>query len=227
MNELFLLLLLAIGLILIYVLYKKLDKRGLYFAIVILNIMTFIFLFKISYIFKMNVNIGIIPFILVLNIVYIYIIKYGNKEIKNLEIVSLYTNISTALLLVIMNYYIPAVTETVSINMIGTFEYNYKILITYPIIMFLSQYIVIKLYSFISKLQNNTVVSIILTYIITALVYTVIFYIICYIKILSLKDSIFIGITTYIVGLVIMLLYAFFIKMITGSKKVTKWEMLS
>ena len=227
MNELFLLLLLAIGLILIYVLYKKLDKRGLYFAIVILNIMTFIFLFKISYIFKMNVNIGIIPFILVLNIVYIYIIKYGNKEIKNLEIVSLYTNISTALLLVIMNYYIPAVTETVSINMIGTFEYNYKILITYPIIMFLSQYIVIKLYSFISKLQNNTVISIILTYIITALVYTVIFYIICYIKILSLKDSIFIGITTYIVGLVIMLLYAFFIKMITGSKKVTKWEMLS
>ena len=226
MNEIYYLILLIIGMALIYYLHKFYFKRGLYFALVLLNIMTFILSFKIAYIFKMNINIGILPFILTLTVIYAYIIKYGIKDIKNIMLIILYTNISIALFLIVMNYFIPAITETISINMTGSFEYNYKLLITYPIIMYISQYLIIKLYSFVIKIQDNIIISTILTYILTALLYTVIFYIIGYIKIMPIKDSIFLGITTYIMGLIISLISSIFLKLTLGSKKVKKWEIL-
>ena len=94
----------------------------------------------------MNTNLSIIPIIASLTILYIFLTKYGYKENKNLIKLSLYTNIGSSILLVIMNFYIPAITETISINMEGTFEYNYKILIIYPLIVLISQYIVVNLY---------------------------------------------------------------------------------
>ena len=222
MSELIFLILLIICFAIIFILHRYLDKRGLYFAIVILSIITFILTFKITLLFRMNINLGIIPYILTLTIIYIYIIKYGIKDIKNIIIVSLITNILMSILISIMSGYIPAITETISINIEGTFEYNYKILITYPIIMLLSQFAITKLYIFMSTLQNNMSISLILCYIITGLLYTVIFYMLCYINILSLKESIFIGITTYIIGLIETIMSIIFIKVFIESKKVIK-----
>ena len=203
MEEIILLILVALTLLTIFCLYKMLDKRGLYFSLVILNLITFVLTFKITYVFKMNINIGIIPFIATLTVLYIFITKYGYKENKNLLKISLYSNISAGLLLAIMNYFIPAIEETISINMQGTFEYNYKILIIYPFIMLLSQLITIKLYELVGKIQNNIPISITLTYIITGLLYTVIFYALSYIKIMELKFSLFLGVCLRVVKNVI------------------------
>lgn len=223
MEEIILLILVALTLLTIFCLYKMLDKRGLYFSLVILNLITFVLTFKISYVFKMNVNVGIIPFIATLTVLYIFVTKYGYKENKNLLKISLYSNISASLLLAIMNYFIPAIEETISINMKGTFEYNYKILIIYPIIMLLSQIVTIKLYELVGKIQNNIPVCITLTYIITGLLYTVIFYSLSYIKIMELKFSLFLGVSTYILGLVITIINMVFVNHLV-SKKVIKWE---
>ena len=84
MTEVILIMILAICLLLIYFLYKTLDKRGLYFSLVILNILTFILTFKITTVFKMNTNQGIITLVPMLSIFYIYLIKYGKKDIKQL-----------------------------------------------------------------------------------------------------------------------------------------------
>lgn len=222
MSEIILLLLTAISISTILILYKLFDKRGLFFAISILSIISFILSFKIGYIFKMNVNLGIIPLISILAINYIYLIKYGNKNIKDLVFVSMISNIIAAILIVIMNYYLPSLTETISINMEETFKTNYKIIILYPIIMTLSEYLVIKLYSFISTVTDNLFASCILTYIISAIVYTIIFLVLSYINVLELKESIFLGITTYIVGLIVHIINILFIIYITKSKKVKK-----
>ena len=222
MSVIVLILLIIICLFTIYIFYKLFDKRGLFFANTILSILTFILSFKIGYIFKMNINLGIIPFISVLTINYIYLIKYDKKNINSLLLTTTITNAIMVLFLVIINYYIPAITETISINMQGTFETNYKIIILYPIIMTLSEYIVIKLYTFISNLQNNNILSLLLTYIITALIYTIIYYLLVYINILSIKDSLYLGITTYIIGLVIHIINIIFIYYLTKSKKVKK-----
>ena len=122
-----------------------------------------------------------------------------------------------------MNYFIPAITETVSINMQGTFEYNYKILIVYPLIMLLGQYTVTKLYKLISSLQRNTSICITLTYIITGLIYTIVFYLLAYINILEISYSIFLGISTYIIGIPITLINLLLINYST-KKKVLVWE---
>ena len=200
-----------------FCLFKMLSKRGLYFALVIFNILGLIFSFKIAYIFKMNTNLSIVPIIASLTILYIFLTKYGYKENKTLIKLSLYINIGSSILLAIMNFYIPAITETISINMEGTFEYNYKILIIYPLIVLISQYIVVNLYKLINEIQNNINISVILNYIITALIYTVLYSVLIYINTIELKYSLFVGISTYIIGLPVIIINLIFINYITDK----------
>ena len=169
----------------------------------------------------MNINLGIIPLIASFSVLYLFINKYSNKETKNLLAITLYSNITAALLLIIMNYFIPAIEETISINMEGTFKYNYKILIAYPIIILLSQLATTKLYNLLRQIQDNISISIALTYIITGLMYTVILYLVSYIEILEIKYSLFLSISTYIIGLAITIINIIFIK-ILSNKKVIK-----
>lgn len=218
MEEIITIVLILLTMLVTFYLFKMLDKRGLYFSLVLMNLLGLVLSFKISQILTININIGIIPMIAALSIIYIFIIKYGYKETKNLLLVSLYSNIAMSVLLIIMNYFIPAITETVSINMQGTFEYNYKILIVYPLIMFLGQYTVTKLYKLISSLQRNTSICITLTYIITGLIYTIVFYLLAYINILEISYSIFLGISTYIIGIPITLINLLLINYSTKKK---------
>lgn len=205
MSEAILVILILLTLLATFCLYKMLDKRGLYFSVVMVSIISFVFTFKIAYLLKLNVNIGIIPLTGFMNIIYMFILKYGSDEKKNLINITLYSNIITAILLAIMNYYVPAITETISINMQGTFEYNYKILIVYPIILTLSEYLTIKLFNLVSQIQNNIIISGVLTYIIIGLIYTVGMYLLIYINIIETKYSLFLGISSYILGLLLTL----------------------
>lgn len=221
MEEIITIILILLTLLTIFCLYKMLDKRGLYFSLVMMNLIAFVLSFKISYVFKMNINVGIIPLIASFSIIYIFLNKYNAKETKNLLKITLYSNITSALLLIIMNFFIPAITETISINMQGTFQYNYKILIAYPIIVLLSQFVTIKLYGLLTTLQDNRTISIALTYIITGLLYTVVMYALTYINILEIKYSLFLGVSTYILGIAITIINIIFINFM-NSKKVIK-----
>lgn len=218
MNEIILLVLLFLTMLTIYCLYRMLDKRGLYFSLVLMNIITFVLSFKITTIFKININSNIIGMVSIFTIIFIFLTKYGYNENKNLLLISFYSNITVALLIAIMNFFVPAVTETISINMQETFEYNYKILIIYPIIILISQYASIKLYKLINMIQNNILISIMLTHIIISLLYTIVFSTTAYIKILEVKYSLFIGISTYIIGLPLAIMSMFYINYIVNKK---------
>ena len=215
------LLLILVSLLLIYSMYKTYDKRGLYFSLVIMNIMSFILSFKIIKIFSLNINLGLIPMISIFTIIYIIITKYSIKDKKTILSLSLYTNIITSILILITNYFIPTVSETISISIKGTFEYNYKILILYPIIILLSQYIIIKLFNYLKELQSNIIINITLTYITTGLVYTLVFYLIAYINLIDIKNTIFMGVSSFLIGIIITLLNTLIIDLIF-KKKVKK-----
>ena len=215
------LLLILVSLLLIYSMYKIYDKRGLYFSLVIMNIMSFILSFKIIKIFSLNINLGLIPMISIFTIIYIIITKYSIKDKKTILSLSLYTNIITSILILITNYFIPTVSETISISIKGTFEYNYKILILYPIIILLSQYIIIKLFNYLKQLQSNIIINITLTYITTGLVYTLVFYLIAYINLIDIKNTIFMGVSSFLIGIIITLLNTLIIDLIF-KKKVKK-----
>ena len=218
MEEIITIVLILLPLLTMFCLYKLLDKRGLYFSLVMMNIIAFVLSFKVSTIFKMNVNLGIIPMISSFTIIYIFLNKYNPKETKNLLMISLYSNVTVSLLLTVMNFFVPATAETISINMKGTFEYNYKILIAYPIIVLLSQLATTKLYGLLKQLQDNTSVSIGLTYIITGLIYTLVFYVISYIKVLEVRFSLFLAISTYILGIAITIINILFIYILNKKK---------
>lgn len=215
------LLLILVSLLLIYSMYKIYDKRGLYFSLVIMNIMSFILSFKIIKIFSLNINLGLIPMISIFTIIYIIITKYSIKDKKTILSLSLYTNIITSILILITNYFIPTVSETISISIKGTFEYNYKILILYPIIILLSQYTIIKLFNYLKELQSNIIINITLTYITTGLVYTLVFYLIAYINLIDIKNTIFMGVSSFLIGIIITLLNTLIIDLIF-KKKVKK-----
>ena len=223
MSETILIILLLLALLTIYCLYKMLEKRGLYFCVVLLNIISFVLAFKTIEVFKVNVNASIISIIPALTIIYIFIMKYGYKEVNNLITLTLYSNIVTAIMIAIMNYFIPAVTETISINMQGTFEYNYKLLIAYPIIVFITQKCIVKLYKLVYSIQENVVLCTALTHIITAVLYTVTFSTVGYIGIMKFKYALFVGISSYIIGLPIMIINIIFIKYLLKNKKVKSW----
>ena len=225
MEELILIILTIFSIIITTSLYKLFEKKGLYYALVLLNIISLILSFKIGYIFKTNINLGIIPIVAIFTTIYLYIVKYGTNEKKHILTLTLISSIIASLAMVIMNYCIPAITETVSINMQGTFETNYKIFIVYPIIITLSEFIVIKLYDIISKVQNNIILTIVLNYIMTSLIFTILMYILFYIGILSIKDSLFIGVSTYILGLILTIAHSIFLYFYT-KKKVKKWVIL-
>ena len=52
MEELIALILIVLTLLIIFCLYKMLDKRGLYFSLVIMDLIAFVLSFKITYVFK-------------------------------------------------------------------------------------------------------------------------------------------------------------------------------
>ena len=206
MAEAILIIMILLMILTIFCLYKMYDKRGLYFSLVIINIIAFIFSFKVAEVLKLNINLGIVPFVGMMTILFMFILKYGIEEQKNLVKITLCSNIIIALLLIIMNYFVPATTETISINMQGTFEYNYKILIVYPIITAISQILSMKLFNIVNQIQTSIIISGILTYIMTALLYTVVYTVLIYIKIMEVKYNLFIGISSYILGLIVMII---------------------
>lgn len=220
MNEIIFAVILIISLLSIYCLYKIFDKTGLYYSLIIFIETAIITSFKIMKIFNFNLNINIILLVSIMTIVYILLTKYNVKETKNIIKISSITIIFSTLLLLILGYYIPSINDTIAINIKSTFIHNYKVLISLPLTLLGGIISTIKLYQFINKLQDNIYINIILTYIITGLIYTVIFQIFGYLNIIDIYNSIFIGLTSYLFGLIITITQLSIINLILNQKKV-------
>ena len=218
MEETILLIVILLSLLCIFGFYKLLNKTGLYYAMIILNLIGYILSFKITSVLRTNVNLGIIPLIAAYTCLYLFLIKYGNKEMKKIYTMTLYSNIIFGVLIFIINYYIPALTEIISLNIKETFINNYKILILYPFIVLIGQYVINKIYGYVTLVQNSIFLSIMLTYIISAVIYIIIFYVLGYINIMNFRNSLYLGITTYIIGIVVTIINIAFIYVLTRKK---------
>ena len=220
MNEIILAVILIISLMSIYCLYKIFDKMGLYYSLIIFIGTAIITSFKIMKIFNFNLNINILFLVCIMTIIYIILAKYNTKELNNIIKVSCISTIFSALIVLLLGYYIPSINSTIAINIKSTFIYNYKVLIALPITLLGGIIATTKLYQFISKLQDNIYINIVLTYIITGLIYTVIFQIFGYLNVIKIYNSIYIGLTSYLFGLIITIIQLFTINLILKQKKV-------
>lgn len=223
MNEIILTVILIISLMSIYCLYKIFDKMGLYYSLIIFIETAIITSFKIMKIFNFNLNINILFLVCIMTIIYIILAKYNTKELNNVIKISCITTIFSALIVLLLGYYIPSINSTIAINIKSTFIYNYKVLIALPITLLGGIIATTKLYQFISKLQDNIYINIVLTYIITGLIYTVIFQIFGYLNVIKIYNSIYIGLTSYLFGLIITIIQLFTINLVLKQKKVREW----
>ena len=78
-----------------------------------------------------------------------------------------------------------------------------------------------KLFNYLKELQSNIIINITLTYITTGLVYTLVFYLIAYINLIDIKNTIFMGVSSFLIGIIITLLNTLIIDLIF-KKKVKK-----
>ena len=221
MSELYLILFLLLTVTIIICFKKVFNEDGLIYSIIILNLLSYVSSLKIGILFNSNINLSIIPITGMFTALYIYL--NNNDDIKEIIKKTSIANIIFISMIIITTIFYPSVTDTVSLNLKETLEKEYILLIIYPIIIAVSEYIIYKLYKLLNKIQNNIMLSILLTYIITSLLYTIIFNITGTINILSLKESVMVGISTYIIGLLETIVLLIYIK-ITVKKKVQKWK---
>lgn len=222
MNELFCICILILAILSVYLSNKYFDKLGLIILFIVSNILSFILTFKYITLSSLNFNSNSITYVTMFTSLYLLLEQYQKKEVNSIVNLNFIINIFSALMLYIMSIYTQSLNDTISINMTNVFTNNYRILIFYPISLIISQKLLIVIYDKIKKLYDNIFISTITTYLAVGLIEVIIYTSLTYINILSTPTIIKILLSTYMIRLIITVLYSIFLTFIL-KKKVKEW----
>lgn len=222
MNELFCICILILAILSVYLSNKYFDKLGLIILFIVSNILSFILTFKYITLSSLNFNSNSITYVTMFTSLYLLLEQYQKKEVNSIVNLNFIINIFSALMLYIMSIYTQSLNDTISINMTNVFTNNYRILIFYPISLIISQKLLIVIYDKIKKLYDNIFISTVTTYLAVGLIEVIIYTSLTYINILSTPTIIKILLSTYMIRLIITVLYSIFLTFIL-KKKVKEW----
>lgn len=222
MNELFCTCILILAILSVYLSNKYFDKLGLIILFIVSNILSFILTFKYITLSSLNFNSNSITYVTMFTSLYLLLEQYQKKEVNSIVNLNFIINIFSALMLYIMSIYTQSLNDTISINMTNVFTNNYRILIIYPISLIISQKLLIVIYDKIKKLYDNIFISTVTTYLAVGLIELIIYTSLTYINILSTPTIIKILLSTYMIRLIITVLYSIFLTFIL-KKKVKEW----
>ena len=223
MNEIFLGCILIVALLSLYFSNKHSEKLGLIIVMITANVLSFILTFKYITISTLNINANVITYVTMFTAIYLLLEKHPKKTINSIINLNFIINIITALLLFIMSYYTQSLNDTIGINMTNVFQVNYRILIIYPITILISQKILLLIYEKVKKLYDNIFISMVTTYLAVGLIEVIIYTFISYYKILSTSTIIKLLLSTYMVRLIITVIYSIFLTITSSLKKVKQW----
>ena len=218
MNELFCICILILAILSVYLSNKYFDKLGLIILFIVSNILSFILTFKYITLSSLNFNSNSITYVTMFTSLYLLLEQYQKKEVNSIVNLNFIINIFSALMLYIMSIYTQSLNDTISINMTNVFTNNYRILIFYPISLIISQKLLIVIYDKIKKLYDNIFISTVTTYLAVGLIELIIYTSLTYINILSTPTIIKILLSTYMIRLIITVLYSIFLTFILKKK---------
>ena len=222
MNELLLLIILLISTIGFLLIVNKNNKLLMNMYIIFIIIISYILSFRNISFIGMNINANIVIYSTIIPILYYYIEKNKNIKMKDILTKNIIILVIPMLLIMLTTGYIPSVTDNNAINIQNTFGINYINLLSYPITLTLSLYIMFKLKEKLKDIYpNNFYTLIILGSIITAtdlLIYNITTYSLTE----KLIDILFITTVSYIIRIIIILLYSIIIEKNLPKKKVRK-----
>lgn len=203
----------------IYYANKLLGKLGLTITFIAMSTVSFILTFKYVTLSTINLNSNCFPFVTMLTSLYLLLETTSKKETKEIVNLNFIGNIFTAVMLYIMINYTQILTDTISINMKNVFDSNSRILLVYPLTTLLSNYLYIWTYDKIKKLYDNHFISIVTIYLLVGIVEGIIYTFLCYRNILNIKTIILILLSSYMIRLIITVIYSLFL-ILTSKKKV-------
>ena len=221
MNYIIFFCILIISILSIYFSKKIAGKLGLTIVLITSNLISLILTFKYIMLSTINVNANSVTYITMFTALYLLLESTKKEEVKKIVNLNFIITIFSSILLYIMSYHVQSLTDTISINMKNVFINNYKILIVYPITILISNYLLIWMYKKIRKLYDNAFITTVTTYLLIGLIEGIIYFFIVYYNILETKTIIKLLLSSYMIRLIITIIYSIFLTLIT-SKKVKK-----
>lgn len=222
MNILIYICILILVTIYIHLMKKLLNNQGLLISLFTLNILSFILSFKLIKISNFSIIPNSITYISIYTIIYLLLEKCKKKEVKKIIYINLISNLIIGILLYIMSYYTQSIMDTTGINMTNVFIKNYRLLISYPIITYISQYLTIPTYLKIKEIYDNKFISTSTTYICIGLVDIILYTLISYYNVYDTKLLIEIILSTYMIRLILTVIHSIYLIIVTSKKKVIR-----
>lgn len=218
MNILIYLSILIILILFLFLISKLLGNLGLIVTTIMTSIIALITSFKYITLTTININASVVLSITMYTSLYLLLENTTKKEAKKIVVLNFLINIFTAFFLFLMSYHTQALIDSISINMKNVFIENYRILITYPAATFISSLLLINFYQKIKKLYDLPFITTVTTYLVIGLVNNLISYLGSYYNIFALKTIIELSLSTYMIGLIITVIYSLILPKISKMK---------
>lgn len=218
MNILIYLSILIILILFLFLISKLLGNLGLIMTTIMTSVLALITSFKYITLTTIDINSSVILYTTMYTSLYLLLENTTEKETKKIVVLNFLINIFTAFFLFLMSYHTQALTDSISINMKNVFIENYRILITYPVSTFFSSILLILLYQKIKKLYDLPFITTVTTYLVVGLINALIFYLGSYYNIFTLKVIIELSLSTYMIGLIITVIYSLILPKLSKMK---------
>lgn len=222
MNGIILFCILIICLLPIYFSNKYNNRQGLMIIATTSSILSFILSFKYITISNLNVSANVIVYTTMFISLYLLLEISDKKTVSKITNLIFLLNILCSIILYLMSIYTQSLNDTISINMKNVFMDNYRILIIYPITIWLSQKILIAVYEKIKDIYENLFISATTTYLSVGLIESILFMILCYYNNLDNQTIIKLILSNYMLRLIITVIYSLFLTIFQNKKKVKK-----
>ena len=221
MNVIIYLIILIISMFSLYIFRKLLGDLGLKIIFILMSITSFLLTFKHITIGSLSLNANCITYITMFSCIYLLLENNEKKEISKLSNTNFIISIVCGILLYIMSYHTQSLVDTISVNMKNVFLGNTRILLAFPIITLLSNYLLIAMYEKIKKLYDNMFITTVTTFLLVGIIEGILYTLISYYNILTLKIIIELILSTYMIKLILTVIYSILLMILT-QKKVVK-----
>ncbi|MDO5569826.1 MAG: VUT family protein [bacterium] len=220
MNELLFFISFVICAFTLFFCYKFLGKRGLYGYIALASMLGFITSFRIAPISKFNTLISIPIYISIFIAIYVLIEKENKKAVYTGVNLAFATSVLFAGLLLILIYYVPLVTNILSIDITTVFQERLRLVAIYPIVLYGSLSASVYFYNLLKRNYKSMFISAILTCVLIQLLDTLVLVGVGYVAIMTSKELVQLIMVSYAFKLMISILYIPVLYMTNRVKRV-------
>lgn len=218
MNVLIYMGLLVISMLSLYFFKKLLGNLGLKIVFVLMSITSFVLAFKYISLANININSNCITYITMYSSLYLLLDNTSKEYAKKISNQNFIISAFFSIILYLMTNHTSSLTDTIGINIKNVFEVNSIILLIYPIVTLISNYLLIIMYEKIKKLYDNMFITTVTTFMLIGIVEGLIYTTTSYYNILNFKTIIQLILSTYMIKLIITVIYSIYLMFITKKK---------